>query len=165
MNMAKSAKKPRVLARVTVPATVEIRQPEFERLSSLAALDLKRLSKGNHKIEIGFVKGGCCRNLVRAVIRDGLVVGCEAEPCKESRQGTPPELMKAFSQAHAKLTRGKKWKPIPVAELVRSSAAMEGLIIWGGGCILICAWGYCFMCCWWPRPHCFIPDIYTGPLN
>src|SRR6476646_8345064 len=82
--MAKTPKKPPVLAKFSVPMKVEIRQPEFEALASLAALDLKRLQEGNHKIEIGFIKGGCCRKLVRAVINDGMVTGCEVEPCKGS---------------------------------------------------------------------------------
>src|SRR5262249_54533999 len=165
--MPKSPKKTRVLAEFAAPMRVQIRQPEFEPLSSLGALDLKRLSRGNHKIEIGFVKGGCCRNLVRAVIRNGLVTGCEIEPCKETRKAAPPppQLRKLLAEARKKIARGRKWKPIPVSQLVRSNARMIDLIIiWGGGCIFICIWGHCIMCCWWPTPHCFIPDIITGSL-
>jgi hypothetical protein len=70
-----------------------------------------------------------------------------------------------LKQAHRKVTRGREWKPIPMAELVRSSARMLDLIIIvGGGCIFICIWNHCIMCCWYPRPHCFIPDIIVGPL-
>jgi len=65
IGMAKTTKPAPPLATFTVPLKVEIRDPEFERLSSLSALDVKRLSKGNHKVEVGFLKGGCCRNLVR----------------------------------------------------------------------------------------------------
>src|SRR6476659_2399754 len=71
--MAKSSRPAKPLATLTVPMKVEIRQPEFEPLSSLKALDMQRLSKGSHKVEVGFLKGGCCRNLVWAVIRDGMV--------------------------------------------------------------------------------------------
>jgi hypothetical protein len=164
--MAKSAKKQRVLASFTVPMKVEIRQPEFEPLKSLAALDVERLSRGNHKIEIGFIKGGCCPHLVRAVIKNGMVTGCEVEPCKEdSRKAPPPELLALLEKARKKIQAGRKWQPIPVRELVTSSARMLDLIvIVGGGCIFICIWGHCIMCCWWPRPHCFIPDIVVGPL-
>jgi hypothetical protein len=165
--MAKTSKTARPLATFTVPMKVEIREPEFEPMKSLAALDVKRLSKGNHKVEVGFLKGGCCRNLVRAVIRNGMVTGFEAEACKETTRSAPPspELVRVLQQARRKIAPGRKWEPIPVAQLVRSSAsALQGLIIVGGGCIFICAWGHCIMCCWWPRPHCFIPDVYTGPL-
>jgi hypothetical protein len=163
--MPKSPKKPQVLATFTAPMKVEIRQPEFEPLASLRSLDAKRLSSGNHKVEIGFVKGGCCRNLVRAVIRNGLVIGCEMEPCEQTGRAAPAELLRVFAKARRKIAAGRKWKPIPVSQLVKSNAAMMNLlIIVGGGCIYICCFGYCIMCCSWPRLHCFIPDIYTGPL-
>lgn len=162
--MAKSSKKPRVLAAFTVPMKVEIREPEFEPLTSLAALDLARLSKGNHKIEIGFVRGGCCRNLVRAVIKNGMVMGCEVEPCKDSGKPAPRNMLDLLARARKEIKADRKWQPIPVGDLVKSSEKMMNLIIIGGGCILICFWGWCIMCCWYPRPHCFIPDITTGPL-
>jgi hypothetical protein len=165
--MAKPSKKTRVLAELSTPMKVQIRQPEFEPLASLKALDVKRLSRGNHKIEIGFVKGGCCRNLVRAVIKDGMVTGCEIEPCKDSGKAgqAPPELLAVLAKARKKIAGGKKWKPIAVSQLVRSNARMLDLIIIvGGGCIFICIWHFCIMCCWYPRPHCFIPDIIVGPL-
>src|SRR3954468_6996896 len=88
--MAKTSKPAPPLATFRVPMKVEIRQPEFERLASLSALDVKRLSKGNHKVEIGFLSGGCCRNLVRAVIRNGMVIGFETEACKETAKAPPP---------------------------------------------------------------------------
>ena len=49
--MAKSSKDRGVLAAFTDPVKLEIRQPRFEQPTSLAALDLRRLSKGSHKIE------------------------------------------------------------------------------------------------------------------
>ena len=165
--MAKSPKKPPVLAKFSVPMKVEIRQPEFEPLASLAALDLKRLQEGNHKIEIGFIKGGCCRKLVRAVIKDGMVTGCEVEPCKGSGKAgkAPPELLAVFAKARKKVAGGKKWKPIPVSQLVSSNAKMLDLIIIvGGGCIYMCIWDFCFLCCSEPDPHCFVSDIIVGPL-
>jgi len=155
-----------VLARFTAPMRVEVREPEFEPLSSLKALDTERLRRGKHKIEIGFVKGGCCRSLVRAIVKNGLVTGCEIEPCEEVQEKpVPPELRAALAKARKKVLAGRRWKPIPVAELVRSSARMiDLLIIVGGGCIFICIFDHCIMCCWFPWPHCFIPIIATGPL-
>src|SRR5262249_55906034 len=106
----------------------------------------------------------CCRNLVRAVVKNGRVTGCEVEPCEESSVKAPKELLNLLAKAHKKMSAGRKWKPMPVQRLVTSTASMQGLIIWGGGCILICAWRWCIMCCGYPRPHCFVPDIYPGPL-
>ncbi len=164
--MAKSPKQMKVLASFKVPMRVEIRAPEFEPLSSLSALDTKRLSRGDHRIEIGFLKGGCCRNLVRAVVKNGMVIGCEIEPCGEtSARPPPPELRSVLAKARKKVAGGREWKPVPVEELIRSSARMMDLIvIVGGGCFFICIWNFCLMCCWWPRPHCFVPDIIVGPL-
>ena len=162
--MARASKKTSVLAAFKFPMKVEVRAPEFEPLSSLSALDFARLSKGNHKIEIGFVDGGCCRKLVRAVVKNGWVTGCEVEPCKDSGKSISPEMMALFKQAQKKASAGKKWTPVPLRELTKSTAKMTNLIIVGGGCIFICFGHHCIMCCWWPTPHCFIPDIYTGPL-
>ena len=167
--MAKSAKSKarRVLASFTAPVKVEIREPDFEPLTSLAALDLKRLSRGNHKIEIGFLKGGCCPHMVRAIVKNGMVTGCEVEPCDDHKSAKPPprELMALIETARRKMKADRKWEPIPVAELVSSTARMRDLIIIiGGGCFFFCIFGHCIMCCWYPRPHCFIPDIIVGPL-
>ena len=82
--MAKSARSRPVGVSFTIPLKVEIRRPKFKPLASLAALDVKRFDKGSHKIEVGFVMGGCCPQLVRAVIRNGIVTGFEVEPCKEA---------------------------------------------------------------------------------
>jgi hypothetical protein len=164
--MAKSRTAGSVLAEFSVPMKVEVRRPEFEPLGSLKSLDLKRLSSGSHKIEVGFLKGGCCRKLVRAVVRDGMVIGFEAEACSETRKAAASkQLMSVIAKARSTVASGKQFEPVPLANLVRSNTAMlSSLIIWGGGCILICCFGHCIMCCSWPRLHCFIPDIYTGPL-
>jgi hypothetical protein len=163
--MAKSSSKSKAAAEFSATVKVQVWLQEFEPLASLKSLDFKRLSKGNHKIEIGFVKGGCCRNLVHAIVKDGMVTGCEIEGCKGFPKTAPPrELLAVIDKARKKAAHGRKWKPIPVAQLVSSNARIHDLIIIGGGCILICIWGYCLMCCWYPRPHCFIPDIITGPL-
>jgi hypothetical protein len=162
--MPTSPKKSRALGAFTTPLKVEIRQPEFEPLTSLAVLDLARIAKGNHKIEIGFVKGGCCRSLVRAVCKNGMVTGCEVEPCRDTGRPVPREVLTLFDQARKKVGARRTWQPIPIGDLITSRARMQDLIWTGGGCILICWWGRCIMCCWYPRPHCFIPDIYTGPL-
>ena len=163
--MAKTAKSSSVVAEFSASVRVQVRKPRFEPLGSLSSLDVKRLERGNHKIEIGFLHGGCCRKLVRAIVKNGMVLGFEVEACKETHKAAPKELRAIVAKAHQKIAGGKKWKPIPVARLVSSNTALlDSLIIWGGGCVLVCCFGHCIMCCWWPRPHCFFPDIYTGPL-
>ncbi len=56
--MAKSSTNTKKLAAFTTSVKVEVRQPQFEPLASLSALDYARLSRGNHKVELGFVDAG-----------------------------------------------------------------------------------------------------------
>ncbi len=92
------------------------------------------------------------------------MTGCEVEPCKDPRRKASSEFLALVAQARKKIKADQKWKPIPLRELASSTAMMQNLIIVGGGCIFICCFGHCIMCCWYPEPHCFFPDIYTGPL-
>jgi len=161
--MVKSPKKRRPLATFTVPMKVDVHRPDFEPFRSLASLDLKRLSKGNHKIEIGVVKGGCCPHLVRAVVRNGMVTGCETEPCKEHSAKPPRELIALMQKARREIRARGTWKPIPVGQFVRNSRAVADLIETGSHCIEVC-WGFsCIYCCWppdSPLPYCsFGPPI------
>jgi len=159
--MAKSARSRPVGVSFTIPVKVEIRRPKFKPLASLAALDVKRFDKGSHKIEVGFVMGGCCPQLVRAVIRNGMVTGFEVEPCKGAiKRPPPPELLALIKQARTRVQRGTSgWKPVPVAEFVRTSPTTLGLIIIVElGCFMICCFGYCLMCCDFPRFFCIFGE-------
>ena len=144
----------------TIPMRVEVRKPDFQPLSSLRSLDLTRLSKGNHKVEIGFMDTGGCRNLVRAVIRNGIVTGCEVEPCKHSDTPAPPEVLSVFAKARTKV-KVPKWKPIPVARLLGVETGNPNPL---PDCFMVCWKGVCYVCCNTPKPHCFESTIYTGPL-
>ena len=65
-----TVKKSKALLKFKRTVEVEVRLPEFEPLASLKSLDYRRLEKGNHTVEIGFLSGGCCRKLVRAVVKN-----------------------------------------------------------------------------------------------
>ena len=94
-----------------------------------------------------------------------MVTGCEVEPCKESGKPgkAPPELLAVLDEARKKVTGGKKWKPIPVSELVSSNAIMRDLIIIiGDGCIYICIFNFCILCCLQPR-HIASSRISSSP--
>jgi hypothetical protein len=124
---------------------VDVYLPEFEALESLKSLDYGRLQKGMHKIEIGFLSGGCCRRLVNANIRNGMVTGFEVESCAESKSASG-EVMAILKEARRRmLEKNGTWEPIPVAELARIS----GIDIFiNGNCLIICAEPYfCFACC------------------
>lgn len=112
---------------------VEVSLPEFQPLASTRALDLKRLSKGNHKVEVGFLKGGCCPKMVRAVIRHGMVTALEMEPCKETKKASS-DLTAVLKEAQRRIQpKGGKWQPVAVGEFMSDSGRF---ITTGGGCIL-----------------------------
>jgi hypothetical protein len=159
--MAKSARSRPAVASFTIPIKLEIRRPKFKPLASLANLDVKRLDKGRHKIEVGFVEGGCCPQLVRAVIRNGMVTGFEVEPCNgASKRPPPPELLALIKQARTRFQRRSSgWKPVPVTEFVRTSPrTLDLIIIIALGCFMICCFGYCLMCCDFPRFFCIFGE-------
>jgi hypothetical protein len=168
--MSSPSKKSRVLKTFNYPVKVEVRESVFEPLASIAMLDLSRLSKGSHKIEIGFVKGGCCQRPVCAVIKNGMVTNVEFEMCKGCEKPVSKELLTLIQAARReiRMPAPSKWRPIPVAEFLKSPAQMSELVIsWENWCIQICiSWGgalHCYYCCAWP-PECGTDTIATGPL-
>jgi hypothetical protein len=86
------------LVRFEYPVTVEARQPRFEPLASLQFLDLEQLSSGAHELEIGSFQGGCCRQMVRAIIREGMVTDIDVEQCKGGEEPSPA-LAALFDEA------------------------------------------------------------------
>jgi len=161
--MPKAVKKSKALLKFKRTVEVEVRLPEFEPLASLKSLDYRRLKKGNHTVEIGFLSGGCCRKLVRAVVKNGMVTGLEVEPCKETRPASP-ELTAVLKEAQRRLAKQMgKWRPIPISEIGKVPLLY---ISWGGGCIQVCEFGYCLTCCVWRWGfNCFTDPIYIGPLS
>jgi hypothetical protein len=144
--------------RVKVQATI----PEFVALTSNRSLDFKRLGKGNHKIEVGYYKGGCCPKVVRAVVRDGMVTGLDVEPCEGTKKPSP-EMKAIFKEAERRLRSRGKWQPVPIKEFSSNAARF---IMTGGGCIMVCVWGHCLLCCYRDGEiHCSGGGIATGPLN
>ena len=145
--MSKTIKKSKSSITFKHPITVEVRTLEFKPLASLDFLDVDRLSKGSHKIEIGVVKGGCCSKLVRATIRKGMVTGIEVEPCKDTKRASP-ELFRLLKEAHPRIApkAGTKFQPVPVGEFL-GSAAVRAIDV--DLCITICIFGICGKCCFY----------------
>jgi hypothetical protein len=163
--MAKSSKS-RPLASFTIPMKVEIRQAAFELFRSQGMLDIERLSRGNHKVEVGIIKDGCCPHVISAVIKNGMVVGSEAAPCKESVGTKPPrELLALAKKATMEITARNKWKPVPVARFFSSISLARNLFDQ-----YFCTWtdlgNAWLVCCVLPSFRCNIVDrIYRGPLR
>src|SRR4051794_40252819 len=138
------------------PLKVEIRATEFEPYSSLRYLDVSKLSKGNHKIEVGIVKGGCCGLRAFAIVKAAMVVAVKVEPCPESKKPLSKNDRALVAAAYKKIgVRPPKWVPVSVEEFFAKPAVLKRLTIHiGGGCLEIC-WGdftpesprRCITCC------------------
>lgn len=167
----KSAKanKAKLVAKFKHPMTVEIIVPKFVPLVAVSTLDVQKLSKGSHTIEVGFLEGGCCPKMVRAVIRNGMVARLDVEPCEESEKLTQKEMPREIAAIVAKAKKfavKSPWTPIPVKEFVSNIARQSyppraGT---GAGCFYVCIWHYCIFCCYWNFPFfCWIetrkPDV------
>jgi hypothetical protein len=168
--MSSASKNSKVLKTFKYPVKVVVQESVFEPLAVVAMLDLSRLSKGTHKIEIGLAKGGCCQRSVYAVIKNGMVTDVEFQECKGCEMPVSKELLALIEAARReiRMPAPSKWRPIPVAEFLKSPAQMRDLVIsWGNWCIQICiSWGgamHCYYCCAWP-PKCGSDTIATGPL-
>lgn len=138
------------------PCRVEVRRARFIPLAVLRYVDPDKLSRGAHKVEVGYSEGGCCRSSVYALIRNGVVTGIEVEPCKERRKIRSKEFLALVARAFKVIGAGRdKWKPIPVKEFFSPGVILMEI---GGRswCIVIKWGGRKYSCCLisGPGPHC-----------
>ena len=154
--MAAAAKRSRTRSRArsrsrttfTLPVRFEVRQPAFHLLASLRQLDIDKLSRAaSARFEVGYFEVGDCRQLVRAVVRRGMVTGIEADPCPGDEQEQPSaELVRVLTAAGRRAGPGGPPVrfPIPVARFVSNAQA---LTIRKMVCYEICFFGWCTYCC------------------
>ncbi|MEZ5501076.1 MAG: hypothetical protein R3E77_16790 [Steroidobacteraceae bacterium] len=70
-------------------------------------IDQSTLSRGRHKIEVGYLKAPCCKRLVTAVVARGVITRLEVEPCSDT-QPVPPEFRRPVDRALEKLRSRSK---------------------------------------------------------
>lgn len=148
------------------PFKVEVYEPDFEPLSSIQSFDEKKLSTGDHSIEIGYMTGGCCKKLVYAIIKEGMVVGIKAEECKDSKEVVPEEISILFSIAAKKL-KFSDYQPVPVEKFLATiKDGNSRLGIQPAQCYWICVWKWCIFCCevtmTSSSPKCWIENRSPG---
>ncbi len=131
---------------------VEVHAPKLDVLDSVALLDPEKLSRGVHRIEIGTLRGAPCKSMAYAVVRDGMVVGIEAEGCDATDKNIPKEVAELFREALGKLDVPRPAKPEEV--VVFLSKLRSGITIEVWGCFWICVFQWCFFCC---------TDVASGP--
>ncbi len=144
-------KKSNLLATLTHPTKIEIHEPEFERLGSLRHLDVKALERSaGAEIEVGYINTCCDRQLVRAIVRKGMVTGLRIDELpKKRRAQVSPEFSKLIKEARKAVLAKRRTEnafPIPVATFLRGVSALEIQTL---VCIRICIFGnFCITCCW-----------------
>ena len=155
--MPSASKRKSLIAQFDHPMRVTVRRGEFEPVESIGLLDVKKLSRGSHKVHIGSVTGGCCPSKTFATVRNGRVVDVSVEACK-GRKKLSREAQAIINEARRRgyLRARRRWTPVPVTEFFSSPARMARIVIstWetdGGGCGQVC-WGTgpildCAWCC------------------
>jgi hypothetical protein len=144
---------------------IEVGLLEFQPLESVKFLDYRRYEKGKHRVEIGFVEGGCDRKLVRAIVTHGMVTGFDVEPCAESK--FVPGGMKAILEEVRKRVSAKAhpWRPIPISDLAKVPARE---LLESVGCFRVCETNgaFCYICCFGLFGfRCSLESIFDGPLR
>jgi|SRR6185436_1679200 len=127
---------------------VRVTPVPFTPLATLDALDVGRLKRAARKrIEVGYFESECCRRMVYAIVRKGMVVKLELDPCEGEVQ-TTPETEQVIKSALARMRAGKGGRKVLPVPVERFMANAPGLIIQIWGCIRICCFGYCLFCCY-----------------
>jgi hypothetical protein len=94
------------------PLKVEVRAADFDLYSSLPYLDVSKLRKGNHRVEVGSVKGGCCGLRVFAIVKAGVVVAVDVEPCQKSKKPLSKSERALVAAAYKKIGRPPNGCPL-----------------------------------------------------
>lgn len=132
------------------PARVEVRRPRFYRSASLAYIDAARLARAARaEFEVGRFETECCRTLVVAVVRRGMVTGLRVAACAECKPVRPtPELQALLKAARRRIgVPDRPFRPMPLAQFMNGVAET---IVQGPcqeTCITIGGYGVCFYCC------------------
>jgi len=164
--MARSAKRPKASVTFKHPVQVTAERPEFELLDAVSHLDVAALArKARAEIEIGYVHSGCCRQLVRAVVRKGMVTALKVQPCAgDESKRAPADLAAVLKAAQRRIApRGggggrPHHLPMPVASfLARAPVITVDTIT----CVRICIFGVCVTCC----EHLGNPDWICGRIT
>ena len=156
--------KQRPLARFTHPVKVEIRQAVITPLKSVAQLDISKLERvARAEFELGYIDGGCCRQLVRAIVRKGMVTDLAVERCPETlSRKAGPELVKLLKVAQRRAKAAARGKESTLPTPVATFLANVALSVKGLSCFEICLFGWCIACC--TRTD-IVSDWFCGKLT
>lgn len=144
----RSARKVRPPVRFDQRCRVEVRPAEFVPFESVAHLDAARLQKAARaRIEVGYFETDCCRQVVHATVRRGVVTELALAPCRgKTREPGSKDLARLLKAAQRRVAPrpGRPFRPMPVARFLGQAAAITVKTI---VCVQICIFGFCFVCC------------------
>jgi len=112
-----AARKPRSIS-LRKALDIEVTPVPFVPFQSLRSLDLARLGRGRHVVELGQFEAGCCKRTARAVVSRGHVTDVSVDACSDGKAKASPELTKLMARARKKLktsTSPRPRLPLPVA--------------------------------------------------
>lgn len=147
--MARLAKSSRS-ATFSYPVKVQVAPAEFELLESVRHLDLSGLSRATRaEIELGYFNNDACRQLVRAIIRKGMVTDLQVEPCSDDQSARmSPELVRLLNAAQRRGLSGRPRPgrlPVPVTQFFRTAPALIDIVQLQ--CYVITFFGIRMVCC------------------
>ena len=147
-------KKARTAVQFTSERTYTVRHPKFRLFKNVEYLDIAKLSKGSHIIELGQFQGSDC--IVTAEISDGMIKRINYPNCDGSTE-IPPKFAGKLEAARRQLRNGQRtWEDIPVQQLTKSAAARAQVVIiitTSEDCVEICyvdpstGKQICMICC------------------
>lgn len=145
--MAKRAVRNRPLLTLNHSVKIEIREAILTPLGSIKHLDVAKLKKAARaEVELGYIEGGCCSQLVRAVIRKGMVTDIAIEQCPDVAKATP-DLARLLNTARRKAKAALRGRtdsyPMPVETFFTNAALSIKTLV----CYQICLFGWCISCC------------------
>src|SRR5271168_280718 len=148
--MAKPAKRRESPVTFKHSVEIEVRRPRLEAFGSLHQLDMEKIAQADRAvIELGYLKSECCQQLVKAIIRKGMVTELQIEPCAAADRVKPPLAMRKLLEAALKrAARGNPRPPkfpLPVAVLMKELISVTTIT-----CVQICFFGWCIACCQTP---------------
>lgn len=142
--MPKTSRQQRAAKVFDYPVRVEVFIPALQPFAALDLLDISRLGTKTRKIEVGFVDGECCKNIVCATVRKGLVTELEVLPCEDTP--APRELLPLLIEARRQvMPDGQlKFQPVSWTDFIKAPAQIFAARMY---CVLLCIPGYCIRCC------------------
>jgi hypothetical protein len=154
------------------PVEIRARQLPIKYFTSVQNLDVHKLSRAKRaEIELGLVKTSCCEQIVRAIVRNGMVTEVRVDPCSSKKSGRVSSEVKGMLDAARKKFGGTRQPPlrfpIPVSKMLAEDSLPPGLTVIT--CFQMCFLSWCIDCCQqpsgdWICGHLTI-DTTTGPYK